>query len=448
MAPACVATIFDGANGGASSTGVTATEVRIAVPALPSSWRPALDAVFEYLNSRFELYGRRLVPVITNGNAWDAVTARATGADIAAQDVFAALPGWLEDNGGAQVALMQQLARSGVITVARNIATWLTDENLFDPWHPYIWSVYPSAEDQQRNIADFACTALAGRTARHAGDPALRNTPRRFAILALGRFMPPPSKVLERALTECTGERPLTSLRTWNYNEARTWFQQLKDSGATTVVCVCEDRWPHDMLVSQADGVGFHPEWIVSPTINTMQELYPHIYRSSYGERGPIQIAATGAILPNQARPWFQAVLSTRPELLATLNDFYNADAVGEYIYPSLMVLASGIQSAGPVLTPETFAAGLMTAQFPNPNAGAAPYWQPSIGFGAGDHSFYDDYLVAWWSDTAPYQTPLEGEYAPEKGSWCYLDQGARFREGTYPANADTLLHDSNASCR
>ena len=49
--------------------------------------------------------------------------------------------------------------------------------------------------------------------------------------------------------------------------------------------------------------------------------------------------------------------------------------------YSSLLLLASGIQLAGPNLTPATFQAGLMRAdQFPNPGARGAPYFQARVG--------------------------------------------------------------------
>lgn len=157
----------------------------------------------------------------------------------------------------------------------------------------------------------------------------------------------------------------------------------------------------------------------------------------------PLRLSPAGKLFPIQARSWFaalQPVMNTPGMSLRTVV------SIGEFVYPELMLLASGIQAAGPALTSDTFAAGLMTAHFPNPDPGRAPYYQPSVGFGPGDHSFYDDYNVSWWSDAAD---ALDiGVNQSAKGSWCYLDQGARFRAGGYPSDARDRLFNPAVPCR
>ena len=49
--------------------------------------------------------------------------------------------------------------------------------------------------------------------------------------------------------------------------------------------------------------------------------------------------------------------------------------------YNELLILAAGIQLAGPNLTPETFAQGLASTTFPNPGAAGAPFFQATVGF-------------------------------------------------------------------
>jgi len=92
--------------------------------------------------------------------------------------------------------------------------------------------------------------------------------------------------------------------------------------------------------------------------------------------------------------------------------------------YRPLLLLASGIQMAGPNLTPATFRAGLLKARFPNPitstHAGA-------VGFTASSWGMTIDAAEFWWSNTAtgPYS-----DSGASKGTMCYVDGGRRRKLG------------------
>ncbi len=111
-------------------------------------------------------------------------------------------------------------------------------------------------------------------------------------------------------------------------------------------------------------------------------------------------------------------------------------------IYRSLLVIASGIQGAGPNLTAKTFEQALQKMQFPNPNSGTAPYWQQAIGFAAGDYTWAKDYAIRWFDPS------LESRDEFGAGSWCYVDRGARFKPGAFPRDADAKLFDRSQPCR
>jgi hypothetical protein len=112
--------------------------------------------------------------------------------------------------------------------------------------------------------------------------------------------------------------------------------------------------------------------------------------------------------------------------------------------YWDLLVLASGIQEAGPDLTPANFQAGLYRTTFPNPGCGAPPYYQGCVGFGPHDHTMIQDYAMVWWSNTATEPYYFEGETAP--GAYCYIGLGRRFRDN-WPSALQPFF-DPRAPCQ
>jgi hypothetical protein len=91
---------------------------------------------------------------------------------------------------------------------------------------------------------------------------------------------------------------------------------------------------------------------------------------------------------------------------------------------------------AGPSLTPSTFKNGLDNTKFPDPGAGAPPYYQAGVSFGP-DHSFNDDGALLWYSPTT---TSAE---TGKPGAFCYANHGQRYTLGQWPASDDMLFTGS-----
>ena len=113
-------------------------------------------------------------------------------------------------------------------------------------------------------------------------------------------------------------------------------------------------------------------------------------------------------------------------ETYASLNVFFLL-----HQYRTVLLMASGLQMAGPRLTPATLERGLHRARFPNPShrimAGA-------VGFGDRDHSMTDDVAEMWWSNDA------ESPYDDGRGAWCYFGGGVRHAKGSWPEGEDALF--------
>lgn len=426
--------------------GVSASEIAVAVPVTGNAAEePLARALFEHINLRFELYGRRLVPVFVPATATNPIESRALGADIGGRRVFAALPVVLERFSYPQEALYQELARQGVVSILRGAGKLLTDRLLFDELHPYLWSVYPSSETIQRNLASLVCGALTGRPARHAADVGLRSTPRKFGVVAYGQVKAPWVQPLEAALDDCGAPRKSINVAVLDdpsRTSLRAGLEALKASGVTSLLCVCEGGlWAP--VYTALPGISFTPEWLTVSTRNTDGE--DESYFQSYTGLPAFGLMEQPKLLPYQAQEWFRALRQYDVTTASDQSALSWISRIGPGLYQSLLLLASGIQSAGPTLTPDTFAAGLMNTGFPNPGAGEAPFWQPAVGFGPGDHSFYDDFALAWWNSSAD---PVGFGGLPGRGSWCYLDRGARWAVGEYPSNADSKFFDTSAPCR
>jgi hypothetical protein len=105
------------------------------------------------------------------------------------------------------------------------------------------------------------------------------------------------------------------------------------------------------------------------------------------------------------------------------------------FTYLNFLQLATGIQLAGPNLTPQTFEQGMFKAKFPNPGCGGEPYYQACVGYGPGDHVQQDDAVLVWWSK----DEPSTGDGTPG-GSFCYVRRGIRYAPGSFPTDAEPFF--------
>ncbi|MDQ1438087.1 MAG: hypothetical protein QOK43_1716 [Acidimicrobiaceae bacterium] len=292
-------------------------------------------------------------------------------------------------------------------------------------------------------MGDFACTSLVGKTAAFAG-PDLRTSQRRFAVLRQ-RSADDPLDVsaLNAALRRCGIEPPpVIDVR---FNDSRDEVARvelgLRDAHITSLLVFASTN-DTSQWASKLSGQ-YHPEWIMSGLGWPEQEsqwglVMPAQFRSSvFGAFG------VSKLLPASDTPSWWAFKEAHP-------DDDGADVgYGEFTYfhiayRTLLLLASGIQMAGPRLTPESFAAGLQKARFPNPAAGMAPYYQSHIRFGPGDFTMTYGSAVVWWNDSAPSYT---GGGIYQNGGWCYVRRGARFSRDWVDLSGELFSPDPRA-CR
>jgi hypothetical protein len=121
-------------------------------------------------------------------------------------------------------------------------------------------------------------------------------------------------------------------------------------------------------------------------------------------------LAPSNRVIPRLEEPYYRAAPSS---------------TAWKEFYTSLQIIAAGAQMAGPRLTPQTFADGLYSTEFPNPGAGAAPHYQAAVGFSAQEPWAVHDFAL-WRTDTSKAPDPAEGY------PLCFVDMGRRWQLGTW----------------
>jgi hypothetical protein len=201
---------------------------------------------------------------------------------------------------------------------------------------------------------------------------------------------------------------------------------QMQGNGVTTIACLCVFSYVRGAMQNAVvASPPYNPEWLVQPFGSQDVDYNGGTAWVPPQDAHVFGIRTFNKALARADMPYWNAkreVDSTMPE------SEYNFDTD----YWNLLVLASGIQLAGPNLTPQTFEQGLQRARFPNPNCGKAPYYQACVGFEGGTHTMIKDFALVWWDSNAQSvefdYTKSTNAYTSKKGlgAFCYAELGTR----------------------
>jgi len=436
-------------NGGATSPGLTATEIRVAFPEVTSgaSELTNLAPLVAFFNTHFELYGRQIVlapfPSQQGTQAYaandDAVSATAQKADAeqaASLNVLAATD--FTDNGGELISALptylDTLASHRVVALAGGNTPPLTSPQDLQSHAPYEWTYEPTSTDLFANFGQMVCRALVGHNATHAS--AYADVTRKFALL-----LPDPSitggpLAGESALSSTLAGCGVSGLRQVYYTNSTSdvgalseSFVQLKAAGVTSLLfypLFSGTTFPPEVASTAA----YDPEWVTlswEPLITADFETNgtPNETNNTFG------IAEWNRLLPLSRMPWDEAYL----EAGGLASNTFTLDDAND-LYHELLLLASGAQMAGPRLTPQTFAQALAATTFANPGAAAAPSYQATVGFAATSHAMVDDYAEFWFDPSGNAASTLEALRSQAGDSYqdfCYVGLGARWSDTDWP---------------
>jgi uncharacterized Zn-finger protein len=444
MSPPCVA-YWDGEdNGGATSKGVTKTQINIVVPGGLAQLGKGIGGIVNHFNTRYEFYGRKINLKFLTTQEFVSLLNPAHYAAYVEQidtemDAFGVITAGIVD--GSVGTMYDMLAERGIVSVDVG-AAFRTEEQL-SRGGDYQWSFSMTDDKLQQHVTEFVCKNLVGGPAIHAG-PELENTTRLFGIIVqrnpVGASMD--ASVLEAGLRACDAPLVPTERLTFIWNadppvpDAKTVLAKLRSQQVTSVLCVCANQTMGRVMIA-AEEIGWEPEWVSTGTgfqgsdSNLAAFWPPNQMQHFFG------VSAEPKVNPFPNEAWFMAAREGDPTITAEYmrNQHSNWGATLETMYESLLIFATGIQGAGPNLTPETFAAALRRAEFSNPGAGGPPYYQPRIWLEAGEHSFVKDATLTYWDPTVrPYDDP-------QLGTFCYVNRGRRYTLGNWPSNTDTKFY-------
>jgi hypothetical protein len=443
FSPPCVP-VPTGSNGGATSSGVTATSVNLvyyqpepgglastisAAAGTPAQALATVEAYVAMLNKTYELYGRHvnLIPFVASGADNDPVAAHADAVTVAEQDhAFASIGG-----PGLTSAYETELARLHVLCMVCGDSTTY---GLIAQNAPYQWANLPTADTSLNETVGYIVAKLNGKDAVWAGDPSMHTRKRSFIIASETSIPPTPgynelTASVESKLKAGRVNMASPQLLTYNLNlttlptQAATLAEKLKASGATSVIFAGDPIMPI-YLTRACATIGYHPEWIITGIVLTDTAALGRYYDQSewahaFGVSSlavPVPVASGDAT--HLYRWWYGP--NTNPASLAA-----------PAILPGYMQFFTALQLAGPHLTPQTFTQGLFRAP---PTGGGPTTPLQAYGYqGAAPRPSYSspaDYTFLWYDATA--KGPDE-EGTAGTGLMQYVNGGARYRAGVVP---------------
>ncbi len=431
QSPPCVA-FWAGENGGATWKGVTRDEIRVAYF---NDGQP-YDLLFNFFNRRFEFYGRKIRPVpipASQSRPLKPEEQRAMAQRVAQEEKAFASVGYFR---GESQFYFRELARLGVMAI-QDLTLYETSSELRQ-FSPYWWTYRPPLDQVLHSDVEFACNSLVGKRAEYAGAPTNAMT-RSFAVGVDGDGSNPDYRPLVDGLRRCGApvrviDLPRSVFGLSTGGQFKTIAADMQSSGITSVFCVCEEfQWFN--LGFDADQIGYQPEWISTG----MSEISDY-FNSPGAGASKNSWFGLGTDAKDQALPNLPVYWALKESDPAWSGD---PTRIGKW-YGAMLLFASGIQQAGPNLTPQTFAKGLADTNFSNPSSGAAPFWQARVGFGAADHSMVDDLHMFWYSPEASREQSKSND---PPGTVCYVNRGERWSVGNWPKGSAALF-DRTKPCR
>jgi hypothetical protein len=440
--PPCVAGWSGTDNGGATSAGVTAGTItvlmyhnkenpvsssiikQIGVYMSPAEDQAYLRAAALFINKRYQLYGRQLKLIHVVGQCDIAPPQescfRAEANSLVAQyKPFAVF--WA--NNMNETAFLDELSRRRVV----NWGGWNFSDQFNNRLRPYHWDALMGGDRQAEIAAELWCKRLAGRPAQYAGGELTGRT-RKVAILTADTPATAPNgRHLLSLLQKCDRNGPQLQLYSSNTGTAATQststMAKLRRDGVTSVLWFSDPIAPV-YAASQMTSQGYYPENVLGGGGLLDFDALGQAYDKQQWSRA-FGLSDVGAALPtaqsDAGRVWRAG--GGR----GVVSDY------AQIVWAYLSLLATGIEQAGPTLTPLTFERGLLSM----PGFGS---WQqhrdPRLTFtrfGPQDYTGISDVRQVYWD---PDRTsPVNGK----QGAYVALDGGRRYQAGELPASALAL---------
>lgn len=437
--PLCVPR-FTGGNGGATGPGVTEDEIVVTYRIGSSASTGALQALggdelesvgfdqdgigrdmarlVEYFNTRFELYGRTVRFVAYEGQGDILEEYQGRGRQGAQADAARAKDlGAFADvsYAGQTQPYTESLAANGIVAFSPIYLSREFHQRNAPFTHSAMW---PAGEDGANFQANIVCGALTPGKATRSSDPTMRAKERSFGIIHAEN--PEYSKmgdILEERLKAC--KAPVARKVGYALDVTRAAqtaanaMAQMRSSGATTILCVCDFLVPR-VLMEAANSQVYVPEWFL--TFHWTDTFY-RTYPENQFRGGLVGGGVTEPVLATEPGKVFRAAGGGTPESPFTFDKAYQ----------QILLLFTGLQAAGPDLTAETMFRGL--ERVPTATGGAVGPWE----FGPGPA------MPRRWFPLGAYDPDARSNLDGRPGSSVGCHGGRYFRFDDRAAFADSL---------
>lgn len=451
-APPCVAP-FQGDNGGATYQGVTRDTITVAIyvnqnDPLQSAFisraganitpETNADQVADFTRlyaAHYELYGRKLniVKYHANGGPTDEAAGKADAIKIATDiKPFAVFGAPTQTS-----AFADELAARKILCLGTCAGTY--PESFTLPREPYVWQVGPQSSQSAELFAEFVGNELSGRKAVHGGND-VKDRVRTFGILHYntldGLYSQSYQDMVSRLAknkAKPAADVAFTLDLTRAPELARSAIAQLKSAGVTTVILNADPIMPK-YFTEEATRQGWFPEWVLGPSLFVDTAFFGRLYDQQQWVHafGLSFLAARGQQQAQNAYNLYVWQYGKPPP-----SNIYEVTNFDPFLF------AVGVHLAGPILTPETFQAGL----FRYPVTGGGPT-TPTVSRGkhglwpGTDYGGIDDATQLWWD---PNATGPDEAGNTAKGLYQYADGAKRYRPGQFPSNEAGLFDTSHA---
>ena len=444
LAPPCVA-YFDGDNGGATYPGVTEDEIRVVIyvdggyysvgtskqaEEEPTSGIYDFDkppegeehlitragrAMQLFFNDRYQTYNRHVHLYMYWTDAGNtAEELRADAIDIYTKlKPFAVVPMTDVDPS----PMVDPLARRGVMIFGSSTGR---PASFFQRYPGLLWGYPPSIEKQAEVFAAWVCKKVVGRPVSFSGNPDEVGKPRRLGFMYTTDYryggLTSFAKEAKRRIEACGGE--FVAERATPYAGLAVQADQSSDypvqnmsafvsAGVTTVI------WAGGYETRQskaAANLNYRPEWFTAGD-GWMEGWQPNQYQEQSVWRYAWTVSTVVLEGPMQETPCFRAYLEADPEIVAEdiewMCNFYP-------LYVDLRQLFTGIQVAGPKLSPASMDKGFHAI----PAVPSSSPAVPACYYDDADYTCVKDAMAMWWDPdaTAPnsdapgcYRAVLDG---------------------------------------
>jgi hypothetical protein len=378
--PPCVA--FTGDNGGDTYRGVTATKIKVVryqnqvdptTNAILKSIRVADDpavitrayhALFNYANAHYMTYGRQIefVDYPASGQDTNDEAMKADAKRIA--DEIKPFAVWTL---GPKI-FAQELARRGVIC----LCTVSLSSKFYQENPPYMFGSLPTSTEYGQQLGEYIGKRVANKPAKWAGDefnPSqnFKSKPRKFGLIYIsGQYgvVDPEGKRARDALVDelakynvhlcSTCEYSYTYDPGRNQSDVTGMITAMKNSGVTSLMMFVDPLYPI-LITPEATRQLYFPEWIItgsglSDTSAAGRQYDQRQWRHAFGIT-PLWVTWTEVAQSAGYREFHHGMPGMKPGDEGVLINIYR---------DPVQTLFTGVQLAGPHLTADTFAQGML----------------------------------------------------------------------------------------